>query len=161
MRRCAGLAEQVLRIERAAAFLANGLSLSLCPQAAAERREGMSAKLIGNGLRELDLFLTDLIADARRVHRLGAQAGEDFGIHPARRIYCAAEAWRRATPQLGLAVDDRVRLRQMRAAQNRQCFGQIRGCGAEAAMQVDCADYARLASDVLAVVICANGICAT
>jgi hypothetical protein len=37
----------------------------------------------------------------------------------------------------------------MRAVQNRQCFGQLRGDGAEAVMQRACADYAQLASDVL------------
>ena len=112
----------------------------------------MPAKLIGNGLRELDLFLTDLIVEARRIDRLGAQAGRDPGIHPGRRVYCAAEAWRRAGPQLGLASGGRERLRQMRAAQNRQCFGRLRGDAAEAAMQRACADYARLAGDVLAAV---------
>ncbi|HEX7876057.1 MAG TPA: hypothetical protein VF489_05675, partial [Sphingobium sp.] len=62
----------------------------------------MSAKLIGNGLRELDLFLTDLIVEAGRVDRLGATAGRDPGVHPGRRIFSAAEAWRRTGPQLGL-----------------------------------------------------------
>ncbi|MFZ2996946.1 MAG: hypothetical protein WA070_12345 [Sphingobium sp.] len=112
----------------------------------------MPAKLIGNGLRELDLFLTDLIVEARRIDRLGVRAGRDPGIHPGRRVYSAAEAWRRAGPQLGLAIEDRVRLRQMRAAQNRQCFGRLRGDAAEAAMQRACADYVRLAGDVLAAV---------
>lgn len=150
--RCAAIAGQVAHIQRAAAFLANGMSLGLCPDAAMRRRDAMSAKLIGNGLRELDLFLTDLIVEAGRVDRLGATAGRDPGIHPGRRIFSAAEAWRRTGPQLGLAVEDRARLRQMRAAQNRQCFGQVRGDGAEAAMQRACADYARLAGDVLAAV---------
>ena len=58
------MADQVARIERAAAFLANGLSLGRCPDAAARRRDAMPARLIGNGLRELDLFLTDLIVEA-------------------------------------------------------------------------------------------------
>ncbi|MEC3950605.1 hypothetical protein [Sphingobium sp. HWE2-09] len=148
----AALTGQVARIERAAAFLANGMSLGLCPHAAARRRDSMSAKLIGNGLRELDLFLTDLIVEAGRVHRLGAAAGGDPGIHPGRRIYSAAEAWRRTAPQLGLAVEARARLRAMRAAQNRHCFGRLRGQDAEAAMQRACADYARLAGEVLAAV---------
>ncbi|WP_298398883.1 hypothetical protein [Sphingobium sp.] len=148
--RCAPIAGQVARIERAAAFLANGMSLCDCPDAAGRRRGAMPAKLIGNGLRELDLFLTDLIVEAGRVDRHGAAAGHDPGIHPGRRIFSAAEAWRRTAPQLGLAPEGRARLRQMRAAQNRQCFGQLRGEGAEAAMQRDCADYARLAGDVLA-----------
>lgn len=128
------------------------MSLGLCPDAATRRRDAMPAKLIGNGLRELDLFLTDLIVEAGRVDRLGATAGRDPGIHPGRRIFSAAEAWRRTGPQLGLAVESRARLRQMRAAQNRQCFGQLRGDGAETAMQRACADYARLAGDVLAAV---------
>ncbi|MDO7834481.1 hypothetical protein Q4610_05425 [Sphingobium sp. HBC34] len=148
--RCAEIAGQVARIERAAAFLANGLSLGACPHAAARRRDAMSARLIGNGLRELDLFLTDLIVEAGRIDRLGAAAGRDPGMHPGRRIFSAAEAWRRAEPHLGLAADARDRLRQMRAAQNRQCFGRLRGDGAEAALQRACADYARLAGDVLA-----------
>ena len=58
------IAGQVARIERAAAFLANGMSLGRCPDAADDRRRAMPAKMIGNGLRELDLFLTDLIAEA-------------------------------------------------------------------------------------------------
>ncbi|WP_422932513.1 hypothetical protein [Sphingobium cupriresistens] len=140
------------RIERAAAFLANGMSWGVCPQAAGRRRDAMPAKLIGNGLRELDLFLTDLIVEAGRVHRLGVAAGRDPGIHPGRRIYSAAEAWRRAGPQLGLAVEAQARLREMRAAQNRHCFGRLRGEGAEAAMQRACADYARMAGEVLAAV---------
>lgn len=146
------MAGQVAHIQRAAAFLANGMSLGRCPEAATRRRDAMSARLIGNGLRELDLFLTDLIVEAGRVDRLGATAGRDPGIHPGRRIFSAAEAWRRTGPQLGLAEESRARLRQMRAAQNRQCFGQLRGDGAEAAMQRACADYARLADDVLAAV---------
>lgn len=109
----------------------------------------MSARLIGNGLRELDLFLTDLIVEAQRIDRLGVGAGADPGVHPGRRIYSAAEAWRRAGAQLGLAGADRGRLRIMRAAQNRQCFGRLRGTGAGAAMVRDCAAYARLAGDVL------------
>lgn len=150
--RYANIAGQVARIERAAAFLANGMSLGACPQAAGRRRGTMPAKLIGNGLRELDLFLTDLIVEAARVDRLGAAAGHDPGIHPGRRIYSAAEAWRRTGPQLGLAAEAGARLRALRAAQNRQCFGRLRGEGAEAAMQHACADYARLAGDVLAAV---------
>ncbi len=150
--RYAELAGQVARIERAAAFLANGMSLGACPQAAGRRRDAMPAKLIGNGLRELDLFLTDLIVEAGRVHRLGAAAGRDPGMHPGRRIYSAAEAWRRTGPQLGLATEAHTRLRAMRAAQNRHCFGRLRGEGAEAAMQRACTDYARLAGEVLAAV---------
>ncbi|MEC3910125.1 hypothetical protein U5A82_06430 [Sphingobium sp. CR2-8] len=150
--RYAELAGQVARIERAAAFLANGMSLGLCPNAADRRRDAMPAKLFGNGLRELDLFLTDLIVEAGRVDRLGAAAGGDPGIHPGRRIYSAAEAWRRTGPQLGLAAETRIRLREMRASQNRQCFGRLRGEGAEAALQRACADYAKLAGDILAAV---------
>ena len=112
----------------------------------------MSARLIGNGLRELDLFLTDLIVEAARSDRLGAHAGRDPGIHPGRRIFSAAEAWRRTGPQLGLAAEGRARLRQMRAAQNRHCFGQWRDAASGAAMQRDCADYARLAGEVLTAV---------
>jgi hypothetical protein len=112
----------------------------------------MPAKLIGNGLRELDLFLTDLIVEAQRINRLGGGAGADPGVHPGRRIFSAAEAWRRAGAQLGLVTVSRTRLREMRAAQNRQCFGRLRGTGAEAAMVRDCAAYARLAGDVLAAV---------
>ncbi|MDI1297042.1 MAG: hypothetical protein PSY12_14390 [bacterium] len=143
------MAGQVGRIERAAAFLANGLALGGCPDAAGRRRLGMSAKLIGNGLRELDLFLTDLIAEARRIDRLGALAGHDPGVRPDARIYSAAEAWRRAGPQLGLAPHERGQLRRMRALQNRHCFGQVRGRDTDVAMQQACADYARLAGDVL------------
>lgn len=112
----------------------------------------MPAKLIGNGLRELDLFLTDLIVEAGRVDRLGPAAGRDPGVHPGRRIHSAAEAWRRIGPQLGLAAEGSARLRQMRAAQNRQCFGRLRGEDAEAGMQRACADYVRLAGEVLAAV---------
>lgn len=148
--RCAPIAGQVARIERAAAFLANGMSLGRCPEAALLRRCAMPAKMIGNGLRELDLFLTDLIVEAGRVDRLGPAAGCDPGVHPGRRVYSAAEAWRRTAPQLGLAAEGRVRLRQMRATQNRHCFGQLRGDDAEAALQRACADYVRLAGDVLA-----------
>lgn len=140
----------MVRIERAAAFLANGMSLEPCPDAAARRRSAMPAKLIGNGLRELDLFLTDLIVEARRIDRLGAAAGRDPGIHPGHRIYSAAEAWRRAGPQLGLAVESRARLRQMRADQNRHCFGGRRSDDVDAMMQHACCDYAQLARDVLA-----------
>lgn len=148
--RCTALAAQVVRIERAAAFLANGMSLGTCPQAAARRRDAMPARLMGNGLRELDLFLTDLIVEAGRVDRLGASAGRDPGVHPGRRIHCAAEAWRRTGPQLGLAIEGRTRLREMRAVQNRHHYGRLREEGAEAVMQRACADYARLAADVLA-----------
>ena len=52
----------------------------------------MPARLIGNGLRELDLFLTDMIVEAQRIDRLGKAAGRDPGIHPGRRIFSAAEA---------------------------------------------------------------------
>ncbi|PHQ63416.1 MAG: hypothetical protein COC10_06380, partial [Sphingobium sp.] len=83
------------------------MSLALCPDGAARRRGVMSARLIGNGLRELDLFLTDLIVEAARIDRLGAHAGRDPGIHPGRRIFSAAEAWRRTGPQLGLAAEGR------------------------------------------------------
>ena len=110
----------------------------------------MPARLIGNGLRELDLFLTDLIVEADRLDRLGAAAGADPGVHPQRRIFSAAEAWRRFAPRLGLPVEGRERLRQMRAAQNRHCFGAWRDAGSGPALQHACADYARLAGDVLA-----------
>ncbi|KAA9015452.1 hypothetical protein [Sphingobium limneticum] len=133
------------------------MSIGQCQRAAGRRRDAMPAKLIGNGLRELDLFLTDLIVEAGRIDRLGAAAGCDPGVHPGRRIFSAAEAWRRNGPQLGLGVESRARLRQMRAAQNRQCFGQVRGEGAEAAMQRACADYAQLASDVLNAVRARSG----
>ncbi|WP_235209762.1 hypothetical protein [Sphingobium sp. Ant17] len=146
------IAGQVGRIERAAAFLANGMSLRLCPDAARERRRAMPAKLIGNGLRELDLFLTDLIAEAHRIDRLGAGAGDDPGVRPGHRMSSAAEAWHRAGPQLGLNGEDRTLLRAMRAAQNRLCFGRLRRPDSEATMQRACADYARLAGDVLAAV---------
>ena len=43
-------------------------------------------------------------------------------------------------------------LRGLRAAQNRLCFGRLRAVDSEAAMQRACADYARLAGDVLAAV---------
>ena len=45
-----------------------------------------------------------------------------------------------------------VPLQMMRAAQNRHCFGTWRDAGSGVAMQRACADYARLASDVLAAV---------
>jgi hypothetical protein len=112
----------------------------------------MPGRLIGNGLRELDLFLTDLIVEAGRLERLGASAGADPGVHPQRRIFSAAEAWRRGALRLGLPAEGRARLRQMRAAQNRHCFGTWRDAGSGVAMQRACADYARLASDVLAAV---------
>ena len=144
------LADQVARIERAAIFLANGMATGGCPDACGRRRDAMPARLIGNGLRELDLFLTDLIVEADRLDRLGAAAGADPGIHPQRRIFSAAEAWRRFAPRLGLPVEVRERLRQMRAAQNRHCFGAWRDAGSGPALQHACADYARLAGDVLA-----------
>lgn len=148
----AALTGQLDRIERAAAFLANGMSLGQCPDAAMQRRGAMPARLIGNGLRELDLFLTDMIVEAQRIDRLGAGAGADPGVHPGRRIFSAAEAWRRAGKQLGLAGVERGRLRMMRAAQNRHCYGGLRDGDGGAAMQAACADYARLAGDVLAAV---------
>ena len=43
-------------------------------------------------------------------------------------------------------------VQMMRAAQNRHCFGTWRDAGSGVAMQRACADYARLASDVLAAV---------
>ena len=95
----------------------------------------MPARLIGNGLRELDLFLTDLIVEAGRLDRLGASAGADPGVHPQRRIFSAAEAWRRGALRLGLPAEGRARLRQMRAAQNRHCFGTWRDAGSGVAMQ--------------------------
>ena len=49
------LADQVARIERAAIFLANGMATGGCPDACVRRRDAMPARLIGNGLRELDL----------------------------------------------------------------------------------------------------------
>ncbi|AOF97553.1 hypothetical protein [Sphingobium sp. RAC03] len=146
------IAGQVARIERAAAFLANGMSLGRCPDAADDRRRAMPAKMIGNGLRELDLFLTDLIAEARRIDRLGAGAGDDPGVRPGSRLSSAAEAWHRAGPQLGLKDEGRMVLRGLRAAQNRLCFGRLRRADSEASMQRACADYARLAGDVLAAV---------
>ena len=45
--------------------------------ACGRRRDAMPARLIGNGLRELDLFLTDLIVEADRLDRLGVAAGVD------------------------------------------------------------------------------------
>ncbi|EQB12423.1 hypothetical protein [Sphingobium lactosutens] len=121
-----------------------------CPDACGRRRDAMPARLMGNGLRELDLFLTDLIVEADRVDRLGAAAGADPGVHPQRRIFSAAEAWRRVAPRLGLPAEGRARLRQMRAAQNRHCFGAWRDAGSGPALQRACADYARFAGDVLA-----------
>jgi hypothetical protein len=121
-----------------------------CPDACVRRRDAMPARLIGNGLRELDLFLTDLIVEAGRLDRLGAAAGADPGVHPQRRIFSAAEAWRRVAPRLGLPAEGRARLRQMRAAQNRHCFGAWRDAGSGPALQRACADYARFAGDVLA-----------
>ncbi|RJG56025.1 hypothetical protein D0Z70_07845 [Sphingobium terrigena] len=128
------------------------MSWGLCSDAAARRRGAMPARLIGNGLRELDLFLTDMIVEAQRIDRLGAGAGADPGVHPGRRIFSAAEAWRRAGKQLGLAGVERGRLRMMRASQNRHCYGGLRDGDGGAAMQTACADYARLAGDVLAAV---------
>ena len=128
------------------------MSRGLCPDAATRRRGAMPARLIGNGLRELDLFLTDMIVEAQRIDRLGKAAGRDPGIHPGRRIFSAAEAWRRAGGQLALAGVERGRLRTMRAAQNRHCYGGWRDGDSGTAMQAACADYARLARDVLAAV---------
>jgi hypothetical protein len=99
-----------------------------------------------------DGFLTDMIVEAQRIDRLGKAAGRDPGIHPGRRIFSAAEAWRRAGGQLGLAGVERGRLRTMRAAQNRHCYGGWRDGDSGTAMQAACADYARLARDVLAAV---------
>lgn len=109
----------------------------------------MPARIIGNGLRELDVFLTDIIVEAGRLDRLGCDAGPDPGIRPSRRIYSAAEAWRRAAPRLGLGREgDRV-LRTIRARQNRMCFGRLRGEDAELGLQTACAGYQRMAQEVL------------
>jgi hypothetical protein len=122
------LEQQVAMLERAADFLANNLSRSIggAFPSDAEMARNMPRRVMGNGLRELDIFLTDIIAEARR---LGVPIRGPRHVPPAhdpyhrRRIYSAAEAYRRAAGRLGWQADHYPNLKSVRAAQNCMAFG--------------------------------------
>lgn len=98
----ASLETLVAQLARAAAFLGRDA-------AAARGDRPMPCRVMGNGLRELDIFLVDIVALASGARRM-------------RRVYCAAEAWRRSGPGIGLASRHHAALVQLRAAQNRMAF---------------------------------------
>jgi hypothetical protein len=92
---------------------------------------------MGNGLRELDIFLVDIVAEAA-------------GLQRTRRVYCAAEAWRRAGPRIGLAAGPYRGLVQLRAAQNRMTFEPARyWVGPPYPLALACAVYSALGLAVL------------
>ena len=100
---CSGLAAQ-------GALLLRAVTLLDAPATLAK-----PDRVMGNSLRELDLFLTDMIAEAVWIAQAGARP---FRRIPDRRIYSAAEAWRRAA----LCPQDYIALKRVRAAQNRLAF---------------------------------------
>lgn len=126
----AALETQVAQLVRAAAFLARD-------PAAVRGDRPMPRRVMGNGLRELDIFLVDIVGQA---------AGQRSG----RRVYCAAEAWRRSGPGIGLAARHHAALVQLRAAQNRMAFEPIRSwIGPPYPLGLACAMYSALALAVL------------
>lgn len=134
--RLADLERQVALLVRAADFLARDPS-------AGRAVAPMPKRVMGNGLRELDLFLTDIIAEAGWLRRL---QNRPLCQRPVRRVYCAAEAWRRA----GLAPREYAGLVRLRAAQNRMTFQPKQsGLTASYGLADACAKYSRLAQSVL------------
>lgn len=126
----ASLEEKVAQLLRAAAFLARD-------PAAVRGDRPMPRRVMGNGLRELDIFLVDIVGQA---------AGQRAG----RRVYCAAEAWRRAGPEIGLSARHHGALVQLRAAQNRMAFEPARPLvGPPYPLALACAAYSALALAVL------------
>ena len=124
------LEAQVGQLLRAAAFLARD-------PAAVRSNRPMPRRVMGNGLRELDIFLVDIVAEAA-------------GLRRTRRVYCAAEAWRRAGPRIGLAAGHHRALVQLRAAQNRMAFEPARALvGPPYPLSLACAVYSGLALAVL------------
>ncbi|CAN5212876.1 hypothetical protein BH10PSE12_BH10PSE12_26580 [soil metagenome] len=158
------LEQQVAMLERAATFLANNLSRSEGEAfpSDAQMARNMPHRVMGNGLRELDIFLTDIIAEARR---LGVPVRGPRHVPPAndpyhhRRVYCAAEAYRRVAGRLGWQADHYPNLKSVRAAQNRMAFGWRRRRHAPAVVPVPiaepfglagaCAFYVSAARDIL------------
>ncbi|MGK2911555.1 MAG: hypothetical protein ACSLE1_17400 [Sphingobium sp.] len=120
------LEAQVAQLLRAAAFLARD-------PAATRGDRPMPRRVMGNGLRELDIFLVDIVAEAA-------------GVRRGRRVYCAAEAWRRA----GLPPVHHAALVQLRAAQNRLAFEPARRwIGPPYPLALACTTYSVMASAVL------------
>ncbi|GLI97882.1 hypothetical protein [Sphingobium sp. BS19] len=123
------LQAQVAQLLRASAFLAGD-------PAAVRGEKPMPRRVMGNGLRELDIFLVDIVALAA-------------GARRTRRVYCAAEAWRRAAPAMGLTEASRTALVQLRAAQNRLAFEPVRAAiGPPYPLALACATYSALALEV-------------
>ncbi|AUW57495.1 hypothetical protein C1T17_04625 [Sphingobium sp. SCG-1] len=124
------LEAQVTQLIRAAAFLARD-------PAAVRGDRPMPRRVMGNGLRELDIFLVDIV-------------GQAVGQRSERRVYCAAEAWRRSGPGIGLAARHHAALVQLRAAQNRMAFEPARlWIGPPYPLALACAAYSALALMVL------------
>ena len=127
-----GLAEQGALLLRAAAFLGQPATLR------------KPCRVIGNSLRELDLFLTDMIAEAVWIAEARAHPLRRI---PDRRIYSAAEAWRRAR----LNSNEYPELKRIRADQNRLAFmPSVTGVAAPYfPLEEVCAFYMRLAQSLL------------
>ncbi len=121
----------VAQLLRAATFLGSD-------PAATRSDRPMPHRVMGNGLRELDIFLVDILALAH-------------GTRRARRVYCAAEAWRRAEPGRGLANSHHAALVQLRAAQNRMAFAPSTAwMGPPYPLALACATYGIIARTILA-----------
>lgn len=124
------LEDRVAQLLRAAAFLSRD-------PAAVRGERPMPRRVMGNGLRELDIFLVDIVAEAA-------------GLRRTRRVYCAAEAWRRAGPTIGLSAMHHAALVQLRAAQNRMAFEPGRPwIGPPYPLALACAAYSAMAVAVL------------
>lgn len=116
------LRRQVAILRTAADFLADGLHVA-DRQGTASIGNGsrLPIRVMGNGLRELDLFLTDVIAEADRLVRM-PDTRPGLPHRSPHRIFSAAEAYRRITARMGLSQEHGAGLRSLRIAQNRMAF---------------------------------------
>lgn len=142
----AATAAQAALLCRAATFLGSG---------AGARSGGdiaLRCRVAGNSLRELDLFLNDLVGAVRTRER-----------HP-KRLSSAAEAYRRISVALPLDPATHAGLRTIRALQNRLAFAPLAALAEEdaawlaGAVRDGCSLY-RLAAE--AVVAASNAAPAT
>lgn len=132
------LAAQAALLGRAAAFLGKSLGRRPCGDIA------LRCRVAGNSLRELDLFLNDLVGAVRSRDRR------------PRRLSSAAEAYRRISAALPLDPAHHAGLRAIRAHQNRLAFAPLAVLAGEDAawlagtVRDGCTLYRRAAEAVLA-----------
>lgn len=143
-------------LARAAHFLSDAMA-GIRPDAG--RQGAVQRRVMGNGLRELDIFLTDIIAEARLS---GRPADRPRHVAPLndpyhrRRIYSAAEAYRRSADGLGWRADHYRPLKSVRAVQNRLAFQRRASQRQRDASPADlfclataCALYVQVAREIL------------